>query len=170
MIVVCWPALLAVAGSPAKEPSPNFKLMLRKADDLIEFQSKMRTTIFTVKSPSGISQTVIERLDDHWPKVVTLRLYLKGLESFRASNGKVTLNAEVTRQDGKLKTRLWKNRETSALNEKSPFWADIRIVGADGKPSAEIPLRNGYFELTLPRAFLQGDPKSIAIHWIDFHR
>jgi hypothetical protein len=170
VIVLAWNGLLA-ADDPAKETPPNFKLKLRKADDLIEFQSKMGTTIFTVKSPSGISQTAIERLDNHWPKVVTLRLYLKGLEGFRASNGKITLNAEVTKQDGKLKTRLWKDKETSAaLNEKSPFWMNIRIIGADGKPSGEIPLQNGYFELTLPRAFLQGNPKSITIHWIDFHR
>jgi hypothetical protein len=38
--------------------------------------------VFSVKSPFGISRT-----DDKWPEALALRLRLKGLESFRASNG-----------------------------------------------------------------------------------
>ena len=48
-----------------------------------------------MKSPFGISQAVIEREGEKWPDAVALRLHLKGLESFRASNGKVTLDAAV---------------------------------------------------------------------------
>jgi hypothetical protein len=122
-----------------------------------------------VKSPSGISHAVIERQDDAWPKTIILRLYLKGLESFRVSNGKVRLDAAVSSQGGKV--RLWKDgKEDAPLDEKSPFWAEFRIVSGDGKPARELPLKEGYFEVTLPRAFFEGSPKSITVNWIDFYR
>jgi hypothetical protein len=60
--------------------------------------------------------------------------------------------------------------EDAALDEKSPLWADIRIVGSDGKPAKELPLKGGYFEVALPRAFFEGNPKSITLNWIDFYR
>ena len=83
-----------------------------------------------------------------------LRLHLKGLESFKASTGKVRLDVAVSIQDGKPKTRLWKDgQENAALDEKNPLWMPIRILGGDGKPTTELPLKNGYFEMTLPPAF-----------------
>jgi hypothetical protein len=57
-----------------------------------------------------------------------------------------------------------------SLDEKSPLWTDIRIVGGDGKPAKKLPLKNGDFELTLPRAFFEGNPKAITVNWIDFYR
>jgi hypothetical protein len=118
----------------------------------------------------GISQAVIERQDD-WPKAIVLRLHLKGLESFRVANGKVRLDAAVSIQEGKPKVRLWKDgKEDAPLDDKSPFWTDIRIVGGDGKPAKALPLKDGFFEGTLPRALFEGDPKTITVAWIDFYR
>ena len=127
--------------------------------------------MFAVKSPFGISQAVIERREDTWPKAVVLRLHLKGLSSFRASNGKVTLGAAVSIQEGKKQVRLWQDgKEDAPLDEKSPLWLDVRIVGGDGKPARELPLKGGYFEAALPRALFEGNPKSITLTWIDFYR
>ena len=56
------------------------------------------------------------------------------------------------------------------LDEKSPFWTVSRIVGGDGKPAKELPLKDGYFEVVLPRAFFEGSPKAITLNWIDFYR
>jgi len=47
---------------------------------------------------------------------------------------------------------------------------DIRVLAGDGKPARELPLKEGYFETVLPRAFFQGNPRSIALSWIDFYR
>ena len=102
---------------------------------------------------------------------MVLRLHLKGLEGFRASNGTVTLDAAVSVQEGQTRVRLWKDgKEDAPLDEKSPFWMDIRIVGGDGRPAQELPLKDGYFEMTLPRVFFEGNPKSITLNWIDFYR
>ena len=37
-------------------------------------------------------------------------------------------------------------------------------------PTTTIPLMDGYFEMQLPRAFLEGNPKTITVSWIDFYR
>jgi hypothetical protein len=47
---------------------------------------------------------------------------------------------------------------------------DIKMVGGDGKPTKNIPLKDGYFEMQLPRAFFEDNPKSITANWIDFYR
>jgi hypothetical protein len=155
----------------SKEQPAKFKITTKRKDDSVEVRSDKDKTVFAVKSPCGISQAVIERADDKWPEVVVLRLHLKGLSSFRASTGKVTLDAAVSIEEGKAKMRLWKDgKEDAPLDEKSPLWTDIRIVGSEGKPAKELPLKEGYFEMTLPRALFEGNPKSITLNWIDFYR
>jgi len=150
--------------------SSKFKIMTKKDDDSVEVRADKDKTLFVVKSPSGISQAVIERKEDKWPRVV-VRLHLKGLERFRASNGKVMLDTAISFQDRKLKVRMWKDgKEVAPLGEKSPFWMEIRILTSDGTPTKEIPLKDGYFEMALPKAFFEGNPKSITLNWIDFYR
>jgi hypothetical protein len=47
---------------------------------------------------------------------------------------------------------------------------DIRTLTGEGKPVRELPLKDGYFEMALPRAFFEGNPKSITLNGIDFYR
>jgi hypothetical protein len=155
----------------ADDHARKFKITTRRKDDSVKVQEDKAKVVFIVKSPFGISQAVIERRGEKWPGAVVLRLHLKGLESFRASNGKVTINAAVSRPEGKLKVRIWKDgKEDAPLDAKSPFWTAIRIVGGDGKPAKRIPLKGGYFEVSLPRVFFEGNPKVITLNWIDFYR
>jgi hypothetical protein len=170
--VVALVLLVATNSLAADEDQPQkFKITTRRADDAVEVRAEKDRAVFSVRSPFGISQAVIERAGDKWPEAVVLRLHLKGLENFRASNGKVTLAAAVSVQDGKPKVRLWKGgKEDAPLEEKSPFWMDVRILTGDGKPAKELPLEDGYFEMALPRAFFEGNPKSITLNWIDFYR
>src|SRR5262245_4100907 len=149
----------------------KFKITTKRKDDSVEVRADKDKAVFAVKSPFGISEAVIEREGEKWPDAVVLRLHLKGLESFRASNGKVMLDAAVSIQEGKVKVRLWKDgKEDALLDEKSLLWTTFRIVGGDGKPAKELPLKDGYFEVVLPRAFFEGNPKAITLNWIDFYR
>ncbi len=87
----------------------------------------------------------------------------------KISNGKITLEAAVSSQDGNV--RIWKNgKEDSPLDAKSPYWMEIRMFSDDGKPVRTIPLDDGYFEVQLPKALFENNPKSITISWIDFYR
>jgi hypothetical protein len=53
-----------------------------------------------------------------------LRLHLKGLENFKVTNGKVTLEAAVSSQDGKV--RLWKDGK-----EDSPLDSEESVLDGD---------------------------------------
>jgi hypothetical protein len=169
-LVISVIALADDGDAPTDQPA-KFKITNKRKNDSVEVQANKEKALFIIKSPFGISQAVIEREGETWPDAVALRLHLKGLESFRASNGKVTLDAAVGIQEGKAKMRLWKDgKEDAPLDEKSPFWTAIRIVGGDGKPAKELPLKNGHFEVALPQAFFERNPKAITLNWIDFYR
>jgi hypothetical protein len=162
---------LAGAGEAPKDQHAKFKITTKRKDDSVEVKVEKDRAVFSVKSPFGISQAVIERQEATWPKAVVLRLHLRGLSSFRASNGKFRVDAAVSVQDGKLKVRMWKDgKEDAPLGEKSPLWMEVHAVGGDGKPGRAIPLRGGYFEVRLPRAFFEGNPGAITLNWIDFYR
>ncbi len=161
-------AFLSIGCASAAE-DPQFKITTNRDNDKVEVKVEKDKTIFSVHSPFGISQAVIERADENWSDIVMLRLHLKGLENFKVTNGKVILETTVSSQDGKL--RLWKDgKEDEPLDAKSPYWMEIRSVGSDGKPATTIPLNDGYFELQLPNALFEHNPKSITVNWIDFYR
>jgi hypothetical protein len=167
------PSLVAIAegGDTDGKQTAEFKITTRRADDAVEVRSDKGKTLCTVRSPSGISQMVIERLGDDWPKEILLRLHLKGLERLRVTSGMVTLDAEVSGHEGPPRVRSWKDgEEKEELTEKSPFWMNIRILDGNGNNPPMIPLKQGYFEMTLPEAFFDGNPKSITVQWIDFYR
>ena len=146
---------------------PQFKITTKRDNDKVEFQIENGKVVFSIHSPFGISQAVVERLDVKWPDAEVLQLHLKGLEHFKITNGKVTIEAAASTNH----VRLWKDGdEASPLDRKCPYWMDIRVVGNDGKPAISIPLMDGYFEMHLPKAFFENNPKSITINWIDFYR
>src|SRR5947199_6964989 len=87
-------------GDAPKDQPAKFKITTRRADDAVAVHAGKGRTFFTVRSPFGISRAVIERVGGEWPGAVVLRLHLKGLSSFRASNGKVTLDAAVSTHEG----------------------------------------------------------------------
>src|SRR5262249_38787150 len=158
-------------GDAPKDQPAKFKVTTKRKDDTIEVRAEKDKALVLIRSPFGISQAVIAREGARWPEAVVLRLHLKGLESFRASNGKVTLDAAGSVQEGGGEVRLWKDgKEDAPLDEKSPLWTAIRVVGGDGKPAKKLPLKDGYFEVALPQAFFAGNPKAITLSWIDFSR
>ena len=163
--------LLAIAGitTATADDTPPFKITTKRDNDRVEVKTEKDKVVFLVYSPFGISNAVIERTGEKWPDAVVLQLHLKGLENFKVTNGTVKLDASVSSQDGKV--RLWKDsKEDMPLDAKSPYWMDIRMIGGDGKPAKSIPVKDGYFEMALPKALIEGNSKTITVNWIDFYR
>jgi hypothetical protein len=168
MGLVC---LLGFSGLRAADDAPKLKVTTRKADDTVRVQEDGGNVTFVVKSPSGIGDATIERTEEKWPATVLLKFHLQGLESLVISTGKVKLQAAVSAQNDKGGVRLWKDdKEAELLDAKSPLWMEIRLVGAEGKTVKETPRKDRCFEMTLPKALLEGDPKSLTVTWIDFYR
>jgi hypothetical protein len=91
--------------------------------------------------------------------------------TFWASNDKPTLDVAVSVQKKKPTVHLWKDgKEDAPLDQKSSSWMVIQILGGDGKPAKEVPVKDGYFEMALPQAFFEANPQSITLTWIDFYR
>ena len=155
----------------AADDTPPFKITTKRDNDRVNVKSEKGKVVFSVHSPFGISNAVIERTGEKWPDAVVLRLHLKGLENFKVTTDKVKLEGSASVQEGKPLMRLWKDgKEDSPLDAKSPYWMEIRMIGGDGKPAKAIPLKDGYFEMQLPKAIFEGNPKSITVNWIDFYR
>lgn len=94
---------------------------------------------------------------------------MQGLESFTISTDNLKLEASVSSHDGTI--RLWKNdEEDSLLTPKSPYWMEIKILGNDGESTKTIPLKDGVFEIQLPKNLFVGNPKSFKVEWSDFYR
>ncbi|HUQ71701.1 MAG TPA: hypothetical protein VM165_19385 [Planctomycetaceae bacterium] len=171
---ILMPLLLAaVATTMAADDSkqPPFKIMTKRDDDRVAVKVEKDKAIVSVHSPFGISHAVIERTDEKWPDAVVLQLHLKGLEKFRVTNGTTKLEGSASLQDGKPVVRLWMDgKKDMPLDAKSPYWIAVRILDDDGKPAKEIPLKDGHFEMSLPKALFEGNPKTVTVSWIDFYR
>src|SRR4051794_3124633 len=101
--------VLAVAVATASaDDTPPLKVTTKRADDRVDVKAETDKVIVSVQSPFGISHAVIERGGKTWPDAVVLRLHLKGLENFKVTNSKVTLDGSASLRDGKAEVRLWK--------------------------------------------------------------
>ena len=155
--------------STAADDTFRFKIVTKRDQDRVDVELDKDRTIFSVHSPTGIGHAVIERIDETWPETVVLRLHLQGLEKFEVTNGKLKLSASVSSQNGKV--RQWKNdQENTPLDSRDELWMEIQVIGNDGKETDTIPLKDGYFQVLLPKSFLVGNPKSVTVNWIDFYR
>ena len=151
------------------DDTPPFKIVTKRIDDQVDVKSEKDNVVFDVRSPFGISSATIERTTEQWPDKVVIQLRLKGLENFKVSTDKLNLEASASNQNGD--SRLWKDgKEDSRLNSRSPYWMEIRILDSDRKPTKAILLKDGYFEMQLPKKFIEGNPKKFKLEWIDFYR
>lgn len=169
ILTVLFVVMFVAATTAFADDTPPFKITTRRDTDRVEVKVEKDTTIFSVHSPLGISNAVIERTHDKWPDAVVLRLHLRGLEFFQTTNGHVTLKAAASIQNANV--RVWQDgKEGHPLDSKGRYWIAIQMFDGDGKPTDTVLLKDGYFEMQLPRAFFEDNPKSITFDWIDFLR
>jgi hypothetical protein len=124
-------------------------------------------TIIDITSEFGIDNATIRRKSDEWPKSILVRLHLSGLESFKAGSGNVAVEWSVASTgDHAARSSLVSGLRVARITKDSPYFAEVRIVGGNGK----IPLKDGYFEVPLPAKLFEGNPEEITLRWIDFYR
>jgi len=153
------------------KPEDLFKITMKRSDDKVEVKNDKDRVVVDVQSPFGISQAVIERKTDKWPDNILVRLHLTGLEHFTVETEKTKLDGSVGVKGGKTTIRLWKDgKEDTPLDAKSPLWLDIHVLASDGNPAQALPVPGGTFELPLPKALFENNPKTLTVKWIDFYR
>lgn len=170
-----WIVTVKELKEPAKKSVPGERARFRatpgRATSRIRVIDDEDTLVLDVTSEFGIDRAIdratVERLADAWPKHVIVRLHLGGLESFRAGHGDLAVDWALS-ADPKAAGRvtLWQGQKETPLAKESPYYTHGRLVGGDGK----TPQSGGYFEVPLPAKLLAGNPRQIALRWIDFYR
>ena len=172
-LVILFVSLALVSGpmncALAEDEDSPYSITTLRADDEVEVKIGKDKTRFNVQSPAGISQAVIERRGNRWPAIVVVRLHLQGLESLRISNGNESLVASVSSHDDKVCLRM-DGQENAPLDSRHSFWMKIRVVRGNEVPGNADVANRAYFEMKLPKALLENNPKSIKLKWIDFYR
>ena len=162
--------IVAIAVSQVRAedaPAGSFLCKTTKPEDQIKVKLENGVAIFDVDSQSGIGSARVELHKGPWPATVVLRLRLKGLESFTAAAGKLKLAGYVLSHSGNTQ-RLTLTEEGKEGEREAG--TTIKVFDANGKPAAGLPPAGGYFEIALPKALLEGQPKGLQIGWIDFYR
>ena len=158
---------LPVSGAGWAATPSAFRIMPLQKDDRIEVMPSAGRVAFIIRDPSGIGGATITRTGGDWPATVVVRLCLRGLESLTLTAGDITLIASVASHGDHARRVVRRNGGADhPLDNNSPYWADIRIRS----DSRRIPLKDGYFELTVPAAILRNKADSLSLRWIDFYR
>lgn len=147
-----------------------FTVTTKNPDDQIDIKNEKVITTVDVYSPTGIGSAQFALESGSMPERMVLRLHLKGLEELRLVSDQTTIAASASSSN---LFRVSDQRVISSGNEYSitpidPLWMQIEIVS--GQAIETIPLKDGYFEITISNEFIQNSGDSFEIQWIDFYR
>lgn len=144
----------------------RLKASCRRPESRIQFSQAEESTVLEIHSPFGIDRATITRLQDEWPNKMLVRLYLKGLSSFKVGNDTVTIEWSSSAEDRTHRVTLWQGNQEMSLTEDDPYFTRVRIAGGPGG----MPPGDSYFEVPLPARLLKDNPAKITLQWIDFYR
>jgi hypothetical protein len=146
---------------------PPFGSEVGREGSKVRFLTEGGATIIDIASKFGIDKATIRRESPKWPTSILVRLHLGGLELFNVGNGEISVDWSVSSTgDNSSRVFLRNGGEETPLDTKSPYHTPVRIVGGNGM----IPLKDGYFEVTLPIKLFVRNPEEITLEWIDFYR
>lgn len=108
-------------------------------------ESNPLINISSTSNTAGIGSATLSLSQGEWPESIAVRLYLRGLEGFTATNGTTTIDRHQ-------------------LNVQA---FDRNMMPSDQKYLMEDA---GYYEVRLPRSLFTEDTTEIRIQWVDFYR
>jgi hypothetical protein len=154
-------------GATNGRPLPAFQAKPRREDTRIRFLTNETTTVIDVVCPFGIDTATIQRRADAWPEIILVRLNLRGLESFKAAAGNITVEWSVSStQPNTTRESLSSGQREAGISEERPPPVPVRIFASE----RGIPLKDGYFEVAIPARLLEGNPREFTLSWVAFHR
>jgi len=173
MRTCCPLLLLAVAGcsSVSSAKRPMFALSLKKSEDRAIVLWQEGRAVLDVRSRSGIGKATVRLIKGDWPRALTVRLHLRGLEAFTARNDRAQLSASVLSHSG---NRILQSVRVGGADEElpveHPYRMDITIVDHKPPPKGKIPVGDGTIDVGLPQVLFSGRSRMIELSWVDFYR
>lgn len=162
--------MVAAQSEPAPhEASPDdVSVKIERQGDEVRVEKIAEGVTLHVHSPSGIGKATVMRSGDAWPQRMSLRLYLKGLESLRITSGRATLEISVSSHEAntvRLTLRTKRGGEKT-IDKSSPYWTEVKR-----EPAAEKePPADGYFVVPVPSELLKNNSRELRVEWIDYYR
>ena len=138
----------------AQPGGPAFIVITKNPDDRVDIQYEDGISLIDIQSPTGIGDATFELESGTMPENMILRLHLNGLEGFRLTSEQDQISASAS---GGENQALLSAGQESPLQPGHPLWVEI-------EPGEE------YFEVTVPRQFIQDAGTIFEVEWIDFYR
>lgn len=161
-------ASCASRSASAQDSKPEFRVTPKNADDSIAILEENSLTVIDIHSNTGIGSALLELVSGSMPETLHIRLHLTGLEEFQLISAQDAVSASVSSGEvfNITNERVLFLDTQVPIGSFHPLWLDIQIVSE----SKDIPLEDGYFEITVPREFIRNAQTSLEIKWIDFYR
>lgn len=154
----------------AGSPSPQLQIETNNPGNAITANAEENQLILDVRSDPGFGWAKVALIAGAWPAELRFRLHLPGLEEMQFVYGGTQIILSVNSRDGQLRESAIIGTATELpLVAGDPQWMSGGIVSGGAEPYT-IPLQDGYFEISAPREFLEGDFQDFQISWIDFYR
>ena len=155
----------------SSEKSNGITVSTKRNNDKVIISTESNRTVVDIYSPFGISSANLSSVDSRWRKPLVLRLHLSGLESLRITIGNLTISTCINTSLTRCGTSFSINgKKPFRVKENDPFWIPIEIVNRQKPGHCGIPLKDGYFEVTIPEVLLKNNPGKLVVSWIDFYR
>jgi hypothetical protein len=161
---------LLVSCASAQSGEPAFTVITKNPDDQASIEYANGAGWIDIHSPTGIGYADLELESGIMPGEIVLRLHLKGLEQLQLISPQESIRDYVSSGGAFHITEetIVSSGTESALLPGHPLWMEIQVVSEQSEK--KIPLEEGYFEVTIPREFLQKAGTSFRVEWIDFYR
>jgi hypothetical protein len=158
--------LLAACVAVSSQPI-TYSVTPGKDDAEVTYQVSGGDVIIEVRSRSGIGSAQLSQTGGGAPATVTMRLYLKGLEQFTFQYPGATVTAAVSSHEGTVSESVSvQGGAGQPIGPDSPYWMPVKINAAD----TSIPLKDGHFEVQVPKDFLATASREFTLRWVDFYR
>ena len=132
------------------------------------------TATIDVSSAGGIGGFTAALAEGDWPATVVVRLHTRGLEQLTIRYGLFDIVTGRSSNDSPDPALILYVEDEHGEVQSAPvssyvYYPDIRVVRPQSQ-QPKLPAPGGYYEITLPPHFYQGEHPSFAMQWIDFYR
>ncbi len=164
--------LLAACTLPTVQPASGVTVSeAQNAEITAEWRGDV--LIVNVRSESGIGSATVRLPEGDRPRDIIVRLHLSALENLTFAWDAGTVEVAVSSTGEAIVRESFQPAGAAAAEEidrGSAQWMDVGILSNNPNATPTIPLVDGHFDVSTPRAFLAGDARSFSLSWIDFYR
>ena len=155
--------------APAPQPAgpPVLRVTPSGAGNVATVSIADGAALVEVTSERGLGELTVAHLSGPFPKRITLRLHVAGLEELSLAYNQAQIIASVASTIPHSVTRRLRTPDGSEapLEPGQPRWIAIEV-----RPEAPFPLEGGRFTITLPPDLIAAAPHELTIRWVDFFR